>query len=89
MSLPQLGTLLILGWLVVAVYVALVVAGGGTKHAIREAHRYEDFDIVAAKTLFDLDELRQLLTLPSNPSANMVAEDPDYLWRSDDAKEAL
>jgi hypothetical protein len=29
MSLPQLGTLLILGWLVVAVYVALLAAGGG------------------------------------------------------------
>ncbi len=35
------------------------------------------------------DHLARLLGLPVNPSANMVAEDPDYLWRADDAKEVL
>ncbi len=62
---------------------------GETEREIREALRHQDFDIVAAKTPFDPDELRLLLNLPATSSANMVAEDPDYLWRSDDAKEVL
>lgn len=62
---------------------------GETEQAIREALRHQDFDIVAAKSGFDPDELRRLLNLPSKPAANMVAEDPDYLWRADNAKEVL
>lgn len=62
---------------------------GETEQAIREALRFQDFDIVAAKSGFDPDELRRLLNLPAKSSANMVAEDPDYLWRADDAKEVL
>jgi hypothetical protein len=62
---------------------------GETEQAIREALRHQDFDIVAAKTQFDPDELRRLLNLPAKPAANMVADDPDYLWRADDAKEVL
>lgn len=62
---------------------------GETEQAIREALRFQDFDIVAAKSGFDPDELRRLLNLPAKSSANMVADDPDYLWRADYAKEVL
>ena len=62
---------------------------GETEQAIREALRHQDFDIVAAKSGFDSDELRRLLNLPAAASANMVQDDPDYLWRADDAKEVL
>lgn len=62
---------------------------GETEQAIREALRHQDFDIVAAKTQFDPDELRRLLNLPATSSANMVAEDPDYLWRADKLREVL
>lgn len=62
---------------------------GETEQSIREALRFQDFDIVAAKSGFDPDELRRLLNMPAKSSANMVAEDPDYLWRADDAKEVL
>ncbi|MCX7399974.1 MAG: hypothetical protein NT138_20080 [Planctomycetales bacterium] len=53
---------------------------GETEREIREALRHEDFDIVAAKTQFDPDELRRLLNLPAKSSANMVAEPTTDLW---------
>ncbi len=53
---------------------------GETEQAIREALRHQDFDIVAAKTQFDPDELRRLLGLPSKTSANMVQEPSVDLW---------
>jgi hypothetical protein len=33
--------------------------------------------------------LARLLGLPVNPAANMVLDDPDYLWRVDEMKEVL
>ena len=53
---------------------------GETEQAIREALRFQDFDIVAAKTQFDPDELRHLLNLPAQSSATMVAEPTTDLW---------
>ena len=35
------------------------------------------------------DHLARLLGLPVNPAANMVLDDPDYLWAFDDSKEVL
>lgn len=35
------------------------------------------------------EHLARLLGLPVNPAANMVLDDPDYLWRADDAKAVL
>jgi hypothetical protein len=36
-----------------------------------------------------VEELNQLLGLPVNPAANMVLDDPDYLWRADKLEEVL
>lgn len=62
---------------------------GETEQAIREALRFQDFDIVAAKTQFDPDELRHLLNLPAKSSANMVAEPSVDLWAADRLQEVL
>ena len=35
------------------------------------------------------EHLARLLGLPVNPAANMVLDDPDYLWAFDDSKEVL
>ncbi len=35
------------------------------------------------------EHLQRLLDLKPEQSANMVQDDPDYLWRVDDAKEVL
>lgn len=48
-----------------------------------------DEEKAAAYLGVKVEDLPQLLNLPSKSSANMVQEDPDYLWRADDAKEVL
>jgi hypothetical protein len=35
------------------------------------------------------EHLAKLLGLPVNPAANMVLDDPDYLWAADELKEVL
>jgi hypothetical protein len=57
---------------------------GDTERAIREALRQgKKLEAIASILRCSPDHLARLLGLPVNPAANMVLDDPDYLWAVD------
>jgi hypothetical protein len=54
--------------------------------ALRQGRTLES---LASQLRCSPEHLARLLGLPINPAANMVLDDPDYLWRADEMKEVL
>ncbi len=54
--------------------------------ALRQGKTLEE---LAGRLQCSQSHLASLLGLPVNAAANVVLDDPDYLWRFDDAKEVL
>ena len=101
MNLETFGVALILGWLSGAIFAARLISKNGGKVSLpyRDADQIAEAkealrqgtspEYVAGFMRVTVEELNQLLGLPVNLAANMVLDDPDYLWRADKLNEVL